>query len=488
MSSTTNTHIRVMPALPTEPSLRPRPGPGPLDDEMIHLDRFPADFAWGLATAAYQIEGAANEGGRGPSIWDTFSHTTGNTKNDDTGDVACDHYHRWPADLDLLNQLGVSNYRLSVSWSRLQPGGSGDLNPEGVAFYRTLLGGLREREIEPYVTLYHWDLPQELEDLGGWGERETAFRFADFAARTVSALGDSASKWITLNEPWCSAFLGYGSGAHAPGRRDMNVAVRAAHHLNLAHGLATAAIRAIDPTAHIGVTNIVTDIVAASSLAGDQAAAARLDAVSNLVFLEPIFHGKYSANVHAALDQYGLRDAIEPEDLAIIHAPLDFAGINHYQRVIAHDDPSAPFSVREVAAQPATTSFGWSVIPESMTAVLLRVAREFTSLPLYVTESGASYHDYVDPNGDVIDTDRVAYLRGYIDAAGQAIAAGVNLKGYFVWSFLDNFEWGEGYSKRFGLVYVDYRTQARIPKLSARWYTALIAAHRALGARNSISA
>ncbi|MEB0001671.1 GH1 family beta-glucosidase [Cryobacterium sp. 10S3] len=455
---------------------------------MIRLDRFPTNFVWGLATAAYQIEGAASEGGRGPSIWDTFAHTPGRTKNADTGDVACDHYHRWPADLDLLKELGVSNYRLSVSWSRLQPGGSGDLNPEGVAFYRAILAGMRERDIAPYVTLYHWDLPQELEDLGGWGDRETAFRFADFAAQTVSALGDLASTWITLNEPWCSAFLGYGSGAHAPGRQDLNVAVRAAHHLNLAHGLATAAIRAIDPSARIGVTNIVTDIVPASSLAGDQAAAARLDAVSNLVFLEPVFHGRYSAGVHAALDAYGLRDAIEPEDLAIIHAPLDFAGINHYQRVIAHDDASTPFSVREVAAQPATTSFGWSVIPESMTAVLQRVAREFTSVPLYVTESGASYHDYVDPNGDVIDTDRVAYLRGYIDAAGQAIAAGVNLKGYFVWSFLDNFEWGEGYSKRFGLVYVDYRTQVRIPKLSARWYTALIGAHRALSVQNPVSA
>jgi beta-glucosidase len=455
---------------------------------MAHLDSFPFDFIWGLATAAYQIEGGATEGGRGPSIWDAFSHTPGRTNNADTGDIACDHYHRWREDFDLLRDLGVSNYRLSVSWSRLQPGGKGDLNPEGVAFYRDLLTGLRARGIEPYVTLYHWDLPQELEDQGGWTERDTAYRFAHYAAQTVSALGDLAFHWITLNEPWCSAILGYGKGAHAPGRQDMRAAVRAAHHLNLAHGLATAQIREADPAALVGITNIVTDILPASPTAEDQAAAARLDAVSNLLFLEPVFRGTYPPSVYALLDEYGLSEAIRPSDLAIIHAPLDFAGINHYQRVIAHNDPSAPFAVREVPAEPATTSFGWSVIPESMTAVLKRVSSTFTSLPLYVTESGASYHDYVDPNGQVIDTDRVDYFRGYIDAAGAAIAAGVNLKGYFAWSFLDNFEWGEGYSKRFGLVYVDYRTQERIPKLSAHWYTSLIRAHRSLMSPSSTSA
>ncbi|MEA9987116.1 GH1 family beta-glucosidase [Subtercola sp. RTI3] len=486
MTSTMNTHDR---GATVEQTGGPKGSHSGVEGHSInHLGNFPADFAWGLATAAYQIEGAATEGGRGPSIWDTFSHRPGGTRNADSGDIACDHYYRWATDLDLLKELGVSSYRLSVSWSRLQPGGGGELNQEGVAFYRAVLQGLRERGIEPYVTLYHWDLPQELEDLGGWGERETAYRFAKFAVQTVLALGDLASKWITLNEPWCSAFLGYGSGAHAPGRRDLNIAVRAAHHLSLAHGLATAGIRGVDPSAQIGVTNIVTDIHSASSSPEDQAAAARLDAISNRVFLEPVFHGRYSSSVHAALDDYGLQDAIEPGDLATIHAPLDFAGINHYQRVIAHNDPSAPFSVREVPAQPATTSFGWSVVPESMTAVLERVASEFTTLPLYVTESGASYHDYVDPNGHVIDTERVDYLRRYIDAAGEAIASGVNLKGYFVWSFLDNFEWGEGYSKRFGLVYVDYRTQERIPKLSAQWYTALIGAHHALNARNYTSA
>jgi beta-glucosidase len=450
------------------------------DTARVDISLFPADFRWGMATAAYQIEGAAQEGGRGPSIWDTFAHTPGLTHHGDTGDVACDHYHRWDTDLDLLSELGVTDYRLSLSWSRLQPAGTGPLNREGVAFYEAVLTGLRDRGIRPLVTLYHWDLPQPLEDAGGWPERATAERFGEYAGLVLEGLGHLANDWITLNEPWCSSFLGYGNGAHAPGRRDYRAAVAAAHHLNLAHGLAVASIRRVTPTARVGITNIVTEIVPRSDSDQDAAAVVLLDAVSNRVFLDPVYLGIYSTAVLDALGPLGLTELVRPGDLELAAAPTDFAGINHYQRVVAwHDESATPFGVGETAAEPASTSFGWSVIPDSLFAVLTRVTREFTSLPLYVTENGASFDDYVDPNGNVMDTERVEYFAGYLDAAGRAISAGVDLRGYYAWSFLDNFEWAEGYSKRFGLVYVDYRTQERIPKLSAVWYRQLITDHQA---------
>jgi beta-glucosidase len=445
----------------------------------LDVRAFPAGFRWGMATAAYQIEGAAREGGRGPSIWDTFAHTPGLTRHGDTGDIACDHYHRWEADFDLLADLGVRDYRLGLSWSRLQPTGSGALNSEAVDFYDALLSGLRDRGIRPLVTLYHWDLPQPLEDAGGWPVRATAERFGEYAGLVLARFGHLADDWITLNEPWCSSFLGYGYGAHAPGRTDLRAAVAAAHHLNLAHGLALGAIRIASPSAKVGITNIVTEIAPRSGSAEDAAAAQRLDAVSNRVFLDPVYLGTYSTAVLDALGPFGLAQAVLPGDLELISAPTDFAGVNHYQRVVAWHDATLPFGVGERAAEPATTSFGWSVIPDSLTAVLTRVSREFTALPLYVTENGASFDDYVDPNGDVLDTERVDYLAGYLAAAGRAIQAGVDLRGYYAWSFLDNFEWAEGYSKRFGLVFVDYRTQERIPKLSAHWYRRVITDHQA---------
>ena len=452
-----------------------------MTDSHAEPTAFPRGFRWGVATAAYQIEGGAHEGGRGPSIWDTFAHTPGLTRDGDTGDVACDHYHRWESDLELLADLGVTDYRMSVSWSRLQPAGRGPLNPAAVEYYSAILSGLRDRGIRPLVTLYHWDLPQPLEDEGGWPRRETAELFADYAVAVVGALGHVAADWVTLNEPWCSSFLGYGNGAHAPGRTDYRDAVAAAHHLNLAHGLALAGIRDLDPTAHVGIANIVTDIVPASDSAEDRAAADRLDAVSNRVFLDPLAHGDYSPEVRAVLGPLGLDELVRAGDLALISGSIDFLGVNHYQRVIAEDDPeAAPFGLTERAAQPATTSFGWSVIPESLTAVLIRVQRDFGALPILVTENGASFDDVVGPDGEVDDRERVAYLDGYLAAAARAMAFGVNLRGYFAWSFLDNFEWAEGYSKRFGIVFVDYATQARIPKRSAHWYRRLIADHKDL--------
>jgi beta-glucosidase len=447
--------------------------------DALEIAPFPADFRWGVATAAYQIEGGATEGGRGPSIWDTFANVDHLTLNGDNGDIACDHYHRWADDLDLMASMGISHYRLSLSWVRLQPTGRGDLNPEGVAFYTALLEGMRERGIMPMVTLYHWDLPQPLEDAGGWPARETAYRFADYADRTVRALGHLARDWITINEPWCVAFLGYGRGAHAPGKKDAGLAVAAAHHVNLAHGLAVTAIRAIDPELRVGNSNIVTDIVPASSSEADAAAVMRLDAMSNRVFLDPVYLGDYSTAVRELFAPLGLDALVENGDLAIIGQPVDFVGMNHYQRVVAWDaDDGTYLRVGERPASPATTSFGWSVIPESLAAVLRRVSSEFTSLPIYITENGASYNDYVDPDGQINDHDRVAYFAGYLAAAGRAIDEGVDLRGYYAWSFLDNFEWAEGYSKRFGLVFVDYRDQTRIPKRSAHWYSQLIARHR----------
>ena len=447
------------------------------------LTSFSHDFVWGTATAAYQIEGAAADGGRGPSIWDTYAHTPGKTHQGETGDIACDHYRLWSDNVDLIASMGCRSYRFSISWSRMQPSGRGELNPVAVAWYRQLLTALRERGIRPFVTLYHWDLPQPLEDAGGWPSRATAVAFGAYAGLVLEAVGDLADDWITLNEPWCSAFLGYGYGAHAPGHTDIRLAVAAAHHLNLAHGLALEAIRRVAPDVRVGVTNIVTDIVTATDTAEDRAAATRLDIVSNRVFLDPIYLGEYTEGVHAVLDRHGLADVIRAGDEKVIGAPTDFVGLNHYQRVVAADAPGeGPFSLTETPAQPATTSFGWSVIPESLTNVLQRIADAFTALPIYITESGASYDDELAADGTVDDAPRVDYLRRYFDAAAVAIESGVDLRGYFVWSLLDNYEWAEGYSKRFGIVYVDYSTQRRIPKTSAQWYRDTIAAHHRLTA------
>lgn len=446
----------------------------------VHLERFPESFVWGLATAAQQIEGGVAKGGRGPSIWDTFAHTPGKTHHGDDADVACDHYHRWPQDVALLGELGIPAYRLSVSWARLQPTGHGDLNPAGVEFYRQLLGSLTDAGIRPFVTLYHWDLPQPLEDDGGWVSRQTAELFADFVGRTVRALGDLVSDWITINESWCQSFLGYGYGVHAPGRADLTAAVAAAHHLNVAHGLAVQQIRQIAPSASVGVTDIVTDLVPASESPEDVAAVDRLDAVNTRMFLDAHHRGEYGAGVRATLALFGLDDVVRPGDLAIAGVATDFVGVNHYQRVVVgHNADGGPFQVRERPAEPAATSFGWSVVPDSLRSVLVRVNDEYANgRPIYVTESGASFEDYATPDGQVHDPERVSYLRSYLNAAGQAIDEGANLAGYFAWSFLDNYEWAEGYSKRFGLVHVDYSTQTRTPKDSAHWYSGLIAAHQ----------
>jgi beta-glucosidase len=455
----------------------------------VDVAAFPSDFVFGAATAAYQIEGAAKEGGRGPSIWDTFSHQPGRTANGETGDVACDHYHRWREDIDILDTLGLNGYRMSVSWSRLQPQGYGPLNPEGVAYYRAVLEALKDKGIEPLVTLYHWDLPQPLEDAGGWPERITAVRFAQYAARTVEALGDLATNWVTLNEPWCSAFLGYGTGAHAPGRRELGDAIRAAHHLNLAHGLAVRAIRKIQVRARIGIALLLTDLHPATDSHDDIAATERMDINQNLMFLEPVLGQGYSARTRELYGAAGLETAAEAGDGAIVGARIDFLGVNHYhQNQVRYQPGAGHLEAALVAAQPATTTLGWSVRPDALARTLRRVA-SMTDLPLYVTESGACFPDQPDDTGAVEDPERIDYLSTYLAAAADLCRGGVNLRGFYVWSLLDNYEWAEGYAPRFGLVHVDYVTQTRTPKASAAWYRALIASHtRTVGARRSVEA
>jgi beta-glucosidase len=437
--------------------------------------RFPDNFLWGVATSAYQIEGAVTADGRGPSVWDTFSHQPGTIVHGDTGDIAADHYHRVEEDLDLLVQLGIRAYRFSIAWTRVLPEGTtAAVNRAGIDFYRRLLEGLRERGIEPLVTLYHWDLPQALDEAGGWLNRDTASHFADYAALVVGELDELAARWITLNEPWCTAFLGYYEGRFAPGRRDYAEACTAVHHLLLSHGLGVAAIRAASSRAEIGITCNLADVVGATAADADAARAADME--ENRLFLDPVFHGRYPDDAPTFLhNELLVRDG----DLEMISAPLDFFGLNYYIREIVAGDPFEPHrGWRRVPAAGEVTSKGDGVAPDGLTKMLLRVRDEYAGdLPIYITESGAAYNDYLDPEGRVKDPERIEYLAEHFLAARAAIAEGVDLRGYFVWSLLDNFEWDSGYSMRFGLVFVDYSTQRRIPKSSALWYRDVIRAN-----------
>jgi beta-glucosidase len=454
---------------------------------------FPPGFAWGTATASYQIEGAVAEGGRTPSIWDTFSHTPGAVLGGDTGDVADDHYHRYREDVGLMADLGVTHYRFSLAWPRLQPDGRGGVNEAGLDFYRRLVDELLERDIQPWVTLYHWDLPQALEDAGGWPDRETALRFAEYATLVHDRLRDRVRYWTTLNEPWCSAFLGYGNGAHAPGRREPAAALAAAHHLMLGHGLATAAMRSADAEAAYGLTTILSPVDPATDSPADADAARRVDAVANRVFLDPLLRGRYPddlrQDVAAVSDLCFVRDG----DEAAIGVPMDFLGINYYARTVVRagteadgpDDGALAWvgstDVRRASRDLPTTEMGWEIDPTGLYDALTRVPREYGPIPLYVTENGAAFADEVAPDGSVPDPDRVAYLDGHFREALRAVRDGVDLRGYFVWSLLDNFEWALGYSKRFGIVHVDYETQRRTPKASAHWYADVIRRHGAAG-------
>jgi beta-glucosidase len=423
---------------------------------------FPREFAWGAATAAYQIEGAVDADGRGPSIWDIFSHTPGRVRNGETGDIATDHYHRWREDVELMRSLGFRAYRFSIAWPRVQPDGRGRANERGIDFYRRLVDALLEAGIEPFPTLYHWDLPQPLQDAGGWPARDTAARFADYAAVVFDALGDRVRHWLTLNEPWCSAFLGYHSGVHAPGIRDGVQPFAAAHHLLLAHGLA---VRALGRRAEVG---IVLNLSPVRTLADDdetRAAARGADVMQNRLFLDAVLKGRYPDDVRQKLDPH-----IRADDETVIAAPTDYLGVNYYQPITIGRGGKQT----NVTPPERRTALGWDVDASGLAELLLRIDHEYGPVALYVTENGAAYPDEPDRNGYVDDRERVAFLEEHVHAAEAALAAGVDLRGYFVWSLLDNFEWAEGYGARFGIVYVDYATQRRCPKASAAWYRAFI--------------
>jgi beta-glucosidase len=456
--------------------------------QMTGHRRFPDSFLWGVSTAAYQIEGAAAEAGRGPSIWDTFSHTPGKVRRGDTGDIACDAYHRLDADLDLLADLGVRAYRFSIAWPRIVPAGSGEVNQQGLDYYRRLVTGLRERDIEPVATLYHWDLPQPLEDAGGWPRRDTAERFAEYTAITARALGDGVGRWITLNEPYVVANHGYRVGTHAPGRRDEAAAAAATHHLLLGHGLALQALRAeLGPDKPVGFTLNLTVVRATSDQA--KAAAEEIEAEQNQVFLDPVISGRYPVRAVRPSLLPG-PELIRDGDLDIISAPIDFLGVNYYRpgTVGWRDEEDElrrgeerisgyPGAVSVVRDGTPRNSMGWPIDASGLYDLLVQLRDRVPGLPLYVTENGMAAEDYVDPEGGVDDQERITYLTDHLDAAARAIDAGVDLRGYFCWSFLDNFEWAEGYQKRFGLVYVDYGTQQRIPKASAAFYSAVVRAN-----------
>lgn len=441
---------------------------------------FPPGFLWGASTSAYQIEGAVHEDGRGASIWDTFSHTPGKVHHGDTGDIASDSYHRYEEDLGLLTALGVGAYRFSVAWSRVQPTGSGPFNQRGLDYYRSLVDGLRARGIVPVLTAYHWDLPQALENNGGWPNRDTAYRFAEYAQALARALGTEVGMWITLNEPQQAAHQGYRVGTHAPGKTDPSLAAAATHHLLLAHGLAVEAIRA-ELSGHVPV-GITIDLHPVRAVDDDAApAAAALDAEQNRIFLEPVLHGSYPDAARAEL--LPPDELIEPGDMARMSAPLDFLGLNYYcPYYVRTGDPNDlregesplpgyPGVVNYVPSEIPRTSMGWLIEPEGLYDALRTLDREAPRLPLYITENGCAADDYIDPDGHVNDYERVDYLEGHLDAARRAVDDGVNLAGYFVWSLTDNFEWARGYQRRFGLYYVDFGTQRRLPKKSAAFYS-----------------
>ncbi|BDZ45722.1 GH1 family beta-glucosidase [Naasia aerilata] len=452
--------------------------------------RFPEGFLFGSATASYQIEGAAQEDGRRPSIWDTFARTPGKVLGGDTGDIADDHYHRWAEDLDIVRDLGLDAYRFSIAWPRIQPTGSGEANQAGLDFYSRLVDGMLERGITPIATLYHWDLPQPLEDAGGWPERETAHRFAEYAALVGAALGDRVRTWTTLNEPWCSAFLGYGAGVHAPGRTEPLAALRAAHHLNLAHGLGIQALRGVvpgDPDYSVTLNFAV--------LRGEEEAVRQIDAVANRVFTGPLLKGAYPEDLLADTASVADWSFVQDGDLVDIAQRIDLLGVNYYNTALValwdgtgvkesadnHGDTAAspyPGADRvQFLPQPGPyTEMGWNIAPDGLEELLLSLRRQFPDQPLMITENGAAFDDVLE-DGHVHDAERLDYLRRHFTAAHRALEQGVDLRGYQVWSLLDNFEWAYGYSKRFGIVHVDYETLARTPKDSALWYSELARTH-----------
>ncbi len=447
---------------------------------MGQIPRFPPGFVWGAATAAYQVEGAVHEDGRGESVWDRFSHAPGRVANGDTGDVACDHYHRYPEDVALMAELGVDAYRFSIAWPRIQPDGRGPANERGLDFYRRLLDELAAHGIRASATLFHWDLPQALEDAGGWMSRDTADRFADYASIVGRALGDRMDWWATLNEPFCHWAEGYGMGISAPGRALLFGSFPAAHHLLLGHGLAVRALRVAGVRGGLGIVNHQTVVVPASVAPEDAAAADAYRLIHLGLFNDPVLGGGYPPGLAAAFPSADL-GVVRAGDEAIIASPIDWFGVNYYNPEAVRAAPDAPLGFDWADIDGVDhTGFGWPIVPDGLRDVLVGLASTYGAVlpPVHVTENGAAFPDAVDEHGEVDDPDRVAFLDGHVRALAAAIDAGVDVRGYYVWSLLDNFEWAAGYGQRFGLVYVDYPTQRRIPKASFRWYRDMIGAQR----------
>jgi beta-glucosidase len=450
---------------------------------------FPPTFLWGAATSSYQLEGATREDGRGPSIWDLFSATPGAVYQGQTGDIAADHYHRMQEDVDLMAEMGLGAYRFSIAWPRILPTGTGEVNERGLDFYDRLVDALLAKGITPATTLYHWDLPLPLHECGGWLNRQTAYAFAEYAEVVAKRLGDRVEWWITQNEPWVAAFLGYGVGIHAPGISDVSSAVVAGHHLLLSHGLAVPRLRALTrSTAQMGITLNLYPVYPADDRPETAQALERADTFINRWFLDPVCFGRYPSPLFADLGVAG--PPVEEGDLAVISAPLDFLGVNYYsRRVVRALPPKATAGTwnpgggfEEVTAIPGATytqmGQGWEVYPQGLADLLVRLKEAYAPPAILVTENGAAYEDHWNGDGPVNDPERLAFVRGHIQAMAQALAEGVPLRGYMLWSLLDNFEWGHGYSKRFGVVYVDYATQRRVLKESGRWYAEFVKAHR----------
>jgi beta-glucosidase len=457
---------------------------------------FPEGFLWGVSTSAYQIEGGVDLDGRGISIWDTFA-AAGGTRDGQTGAIAADHRNLMPADIALMAELGLPAYRFSVAWPRVQPDGKGSASEEGLDFYRALVDTCLDHGIEPVLTLYHWDLPQPLEDAGGWPVRDTAYRFADYAALVADALCDRVRRWTTINEPWCPAMLGYAWGIHAPGRTDPEAAVAAAHHLLLGHGLGVDVLRS--RVAHgrtngdtsgseapeIGITLNPYPVLPATASEADHDAARRIDGIANRLWYDSILRGHYPRDVLDDLLSVSDLTHIHDGDLAVISRPIDAMGVNYYRCYHVRHEPGAsaspsawPGSTDVAFIDPdSNTSNGWAVEPGGLYDAVIRLVTDYDPPPLYVHESGAAYRDEPDAAGVVNDTDRIAYHAAHLEASSDAIAAGADLRGYFVWSLFDNFEWAEGYTQRFGIVHIDFATQRRTPKASAHWYAKVVAAN-----------
>ena len=444
----------------------------------MEKQEFPQDFVWGAATASYQIEGAWDEDGKGENIWDRFSHTPGKVENGDTGDVACDHYHRWKDDIALMKSLGLRAYRFSTSWGRIFPEGRGSVNQAGLDFYSRLVDELLENGITPYLTLYHWDLPQVLQDEGGWPARATAEAFVDYADFLSRMLGDRVKHWMTLNEPFVSALVGYLEGRHAPGHRDLDEMLAAAHHLLLAHGWSVPVLRSNAQDAEVGIVLNLNSMHPASRSAADRAAAWRDDGIVNRWYLDPLEGRGYPADISEHFDRP--MQFIQPGDLNTIAVPVDFLGINYYTRRISRSDviSEEENEPQQVFPNPEHTEMGWEVYPPGLFETLARIHFDYNFPKLYITENGAAYPDTLDQEGKVVDPGRIAYLQEHLKSLSRAIAIGVPVQGYFVWSLMDNFEWAHGFSKRFGIIYVDYENQERVLKSSAEWYRDVIATNR----------